>query len=467
MPVEWTGSGPGLLLRLDRDSSEPLRRQLEGQVRAMVRDGRLAAGEKLPSSRVLARDLGVSRGLVTEAYAQLCAEGYLVARDGSATRVGAQTVRPPATTAAPATRPPPRHDFRPGVPDLAAFPREDWARAVRRACRALPTGDLGYGDPAGSPVLRAVVAAYLGRVRGAAADPAATVVCAGFAQGLLLTFRALAAQGVRTVAVEHPGDTDQRHTARRAGLDVVPVRVDGDGLDTAALAATAARAVVVTAAHQTPTGGVLAATRRRELVAWAGARDATIVEDDYDAEFRYDREPVGCLQGLAPDRVVLLGSVSKSLAPALRLGWVVAPPALAAAVAREKEHADRGSPTLDELALADLMRGGTYDRHLRHLRARYAERRAVVVAALRRHAPHLRLEGLAAGFHGLLALPDGVEEAAVVAAAGERSVALRGLGDFRNGDAPLPAALVLGFGNVATSSVDAGIATIADLLRAP
>ncbi|GAA2097933.1 PLP-dependent aminotransferase family protein [Actinomadura alba] len=468
MSIQWTGSGPELLLHIDRDRPEPLRDQLENALRAAIRAGRPGTGERLPSSRSLARDLGISRGLVTECYAQLQAEGYLVARPGAATRVAgaaqaatAGPSRPEATTVV-------RVDFRPGRPDLSSFPREDWSRALRRACRDVPVELLGYGDPYGDAALREVLAAYLRRVRAAAADDAHTIICAGYAQGLELVLRALAAEGVRTVAVEDPGDPDQRAIAAALGLDIVAVPVDERGIDVGALAATGARAVVLTPAHQSPTGVVLAPDRRQALIAWSVAHDATVVEDDYDAEFRYDREPVGALHGLAPDRVALIGSVSKSLAPGLRLGWILCPPRLSAAVAHHKEFADRGSPIIDQLALADLLRSGRYDRHLRHMRLRYAARRTALVEALRRHAPAVELRGLAAGFHTVALLPVGTDERAVVEEARRRSVGLYGMGSYRvdrHPAEPEPARLVLGYGNLTADAIQDGIGTIADLLR--
>jgi GntR family transcriptional regulator/MocR family aminotransferase len=465
MSIEWTGFGPEFPLRMDRDRPEPLRDQLEGALREAIRVGRLAAGERLPSSRALARDLGISRGLVTECYAQLQAEGYLVTRGGSATRVAAaeHTYAEAIPRSAPTA--PLRVDFRPGLPDLSSFPREQWSRALRRACRDVPIDLLGYTDPYGNPALRDVLAGYVRRVRGAAADATHTVICAGYAQGLHLVLRALIEQGVRTVAVEDPGDPDHRTIARTLGLDVVAVPVDEYGIDTDVLAATDARAVVLTPAHQSPTGVVLAPERRQALIIWASTHQATIVEDDYDAEFRYDRGPVGALQGLAPDRVALLGSVSKSLAPALRLGWVLCPPHLAAAVARHKQLADRGSPIIDQLALADLLLSGRYDRHLRHMRLRYAARRAALVEALQRHAPQVELCGLAAGFHAVARLPNDADERAIVAAARGRSVGLYGMSAYRIDQHPWPPQLVLGFGNLSTAEISDGIETIADLLQ--
>ena len=465
MSIEWTGLGPELLLRLDRTLPEPLGSQLERELREAIRSGRLGTGERLPSSRALAGELGVSRGLVLDCYQQLQAEGYLTTRTGSATRVAAGAYLQPAP---PVQAAPPSRlavDFRPGLPDLSSFPRRDWLWAMREAAREAPTGAFGYGDPRGSAALREVLAAYLRRVRGAVTDPERLVICTGFAQGLNLILRALARQGVRRVAVEDPGDLDQPAIAARAGLQAVPVRVDEAGMDVAALAASDARAVVLTPAHQSPTGVVLAAQRRQALVAWANERDATIIEDDYDAEFRYDREPVGAVQGLAPDRVALLGSVSKSLAPAIRLGWIVCPAGLAEAIAHEKDLDDRGSPWLDQLALATLVQSGRYDRHLRRMRASYARRRATLVDALARHAPQVELRGLAAGFHAVAHLPDSLSEPAVISAAGARSVGLYGMSRYRSSGATSPPQLVLGFGNLREGAIAQGITTIRDLLH--
>jgi GntR family transcriptional regulator/MocR family aminotransferase len=465
MPIEWTGSGPELLLQIDRNQPEPLRDQLERALREAIRAGRLATGERLPSTRSLARHLGIARGLVTDCYAQLQAEGYLLTRAGSATRVAATMHPSPAAPPPPTAVEPARIDFRPGVPDLSSFPREHWSRALRRACRDAPNDLLGYPDPYGDPTLREVLAAYLRRVRGAGADPGHTVICAGYAQGLQLVLRALVGEGVRVVAFEDPGDSDNRAIAAMLGLHVVAVPVDERGIDTDALATTNACAVVLTPAHQSPTGVVLAPERRQALITWATARTATIIEDDYDAEFRYDREPVGALQGLAPNRVVLLGSVSKSLSPALRLGWILSPSHLTAGIAHFKQLADRGSPAIDQLALAELLTTGRYDRHLRHMRQRYAARRAALVEAIQRHAPEVELRGLAAGFHTVAQLPTDADEGAIVAAARRRSVGLYGMSAYRADQHPRPAQLVLGFGNLSTAAISDGIDTIADLLQ--
>ncbi|MGP4024299.1 MocR-like pyridoxine biosynthesis transcription factor PdxR [Actinomadura sp. 3N407] len=466
MAIEWAGSPPELLLALDRDAAGTLRSQLETGLRDAICGGRLKAGERLPSSRELARQLGVSRGLVQECYGQLTAEGYLCTRAGSATRVAPIRVHRPAE---PGTRPPPprlRVDFAAGVPDLASFPRGDWCWAQREVARTASNADLGYGDPRGSEVLRDVLAGHLRRVRAAVVESEHIVVCTGFAQGLNIVLRTLARRGVRRVAFEDPGygDGTTMAAAARAGVEAVPVPVDALGLDVDALDASGARAVIVTPAHQWPTGVVLAPERRRALADWACERGALIVEDDYDAEFRYDREPVGAVQGLAPDRVIGIGTVSKSLAPGVRLGWIMCPPGLAVAVAEDKRLDDRGSPVLDQLALAALLESGRYGRHLRHMRPVYAGRRAALVDALARHAPGVRLTGLDAGFHAVAHLPEGADERHVVGAARKRSVGLYGMSTYRASGAAGPPQLVLGFGDLGETAVRDGIAAVADLL---
>jgi GntR family transcriptional regulator/MocR family aminotransferase len=495
MAIEWSGLSPELLVRLDRSSGQPLRSQLEAGLRDAIRSGRLHGGERLPSSRELARALGVSRGIVQDCFGQLLAEGYLTSRTGSATRVaeiaegsaasspgaaprppvaGGQGSRPPSPLAEAAGSAGPRliADFAPAVPDLSSFPRADWVWAVREACGAVASADLGYGDPRGSAELREVLAGYLRRVRAAAADPGRMIVSTGFAQGVNLVLRALASQaGVAVVAFEDPGygsaATDETVRAVSAmGLRVVHVPVDDEGLVVAALAASDADAVVVTPAHQSPTGVVLSAARRHALADWARRGGGFIIEDDYDSEFRYDKEPVGALQGLAPDRVFLIGTASKALAPAVRLGWVLAPAGLADAVAAEKEMSDRGSCTLDQVALAALLTSGRYDRHLRRMRAVYAARRLALVDAFGRHAPRVRLTGLAAGFHAVAQLPAEPGEAAVIAAARERGVGLHGIAEYRGAPDPAaPPALLMGFGNTAERAIEPAIAAIADLLR--
>jgi GntR family transcriptional regulator/MocR family aminotransferase len=398
-------------------------------------------------SRTLARDLGVSRGVVVEAYAQLVAEGWLSARRGAGTEVAAAASRP-VPAAAPAR--PERdvaYDLRTGSTDLSAFPRAAWHAAVGRALRDLPDAALGYGDPRGHAPLRTALAAHIGRTRGAVADPERIVVCGGLAQGLHVVWRALGRHGAQRIAVEDPGWRGQRRSVEDAGLAIVPVPVDADGLVVDAIPE-GVDAVAVTPAHQFPTGAVLAPERRAQLVSWARATGGVIIEDDYDAEYRYDRDPVGAVQGLAPEHVIYTGSASKTLAPALRLGWLVLPDRLLADAADVKDRMDRGTPVLEQAAFADLLERGEVDRHLRRTRRSYRARRDALVEALHEHLggrEGFRIGGAAAGLHLVVDLPPDADEAAVAAAALERGVAVDVIGATRMGDDEHPPALLLGY----------------------
>ncbi len=437
-------SGIEMMVRLERGAGEPLRAQLERQLRESVRSGALRDGSALPSSRALAVELGIARGVVTEAYAQLAAEGYLVSSQGAPTRVAGAAV-PAAVVEARAEARAPRYDFRPGHPDPALFPRTAWAGAVRQALREAPDARFGYGDPSGVPELRRALSGYLGRVRGVVAEPEAIIVTAGVTQGLIVAGRALLAHGVRRLGVEDPGSVDMHGPLAALGLELVRVPVDADGLDVAALGDV--EAVLVTPAHQYPTGVVLAPERRAALRAWGG----WVLEDDYDAEFRYDRAPVGALQGLDRERVIYLSSISKTLAPALRLGWLVAPPALAEAMRAEKLGLDRGSALLEQLGLAVLLERGELDRHVRRSRLEYRRRRDALVAALARHLPQARLHGAAAGLHVYVELP-GVDVPALVAAA---DIGLEGTAD----------ALILGYGRISVPAIEPAVRRLAELVE--
>jgi GntR family transcriptional regulator/MocR family aminotransferase len=474
MAVDWARGGPDLLVALDRGAG-PLGVQLQDQLRAAIRDRRLGAGERLPSTRRLAGLLGVSRGTVVDVYEQLLAEGYVESAVGSGTRVaampagGAVRQEPGAVPAAPPR--PPEVDFEYGIPDLGSVPLTDWSWAVSEATRTLPTAELGDEDPAGSRHLREVVTAYHRRVRSGCADAGDAVVVGGFRQGLAFALATLARHGIRCIALEDPGPREHDVIARRAGLSAVPVPVDDDGLDVGRLRETGARAVLLTPAHQCPTGVALGPSRRRDLVAWADEVDGVILEDDYDAEFRYDRQPVGSLQGLNPARVIALGSVSKTLAPAIRLGWVLAPPRFVAGIVEEKRLSSRGAPGLDQEALALLMESGRFDRHLRRVREIYRARRDVLAAEAELAFGPGRLRGLAAGCHALLRLPAGTSEHAVVTTAATMNVRVNGLGRYRfvptdpeTERDPLPPALVLGFGNVSEHQIRRGIRILAKAL---
>jgi GntR family transcriptional regulator/MocR family aminotransferase len=436
-PVNRTSSRE--LLVTVRSDAGPIHAQVEAQLRDGVRAGRLVAGERLPSSRALAAELGISRGVVVEAYGQLAAEGYLSVRPGAAPRVAAGAAAAPARAVAePAAAA--RYDLRPGTPDLSLFPRAAWAAAQRRALREAADADLGYPDPAGHPRLRVALAGYLGRVRGVQAAPERIVVCGGVAEALALVCRVLAAGGARRIAVEDPCHHGTRGLIAHNGLEPVPVAVDGGGIDVGAVAAAAPDAALVTPAHQFPTGVVLEPARRAALLAWARAAGTLVVEDDYDAEYRYDRHPVGALQGVAPEHVVHVHSVSKTLAPGLRMGWAALPERLASAVADEKRLSDLGAPVLEQLTLAAFLERGELDRHLRRTRPVYRRRRDALVAAL----AGLEVEGVAAGLHVLARLPDGRAEDDVAAAVAARGVALDPLGPHVAG-APRGPALLLGY----------------------
>ena len=472
MTVDWALGGPDLLVVLDR-GARSLRNQIQDQLRAAIREGRLGAGERLPSTRHLSELLGVSRGTVVDVYEQLLAEGYVEASVGSGTRVAAMPEvaparRTPKVESSPASSAPAVADFEYGIPDLGSVPLTDWSWAVSEATRTLPTAELGDEDPAGSWHLREVVTAYHRRVRSGYADAQDAVVVSGFRQGLAFVLATLAKRGIQQIALEDPGPREHDVIARRAGLDAVPVPVDDEGIDTGRLRDIGAQAVLLTPAHQCPTGVALSPSRRRDLVAWADEVDGVILEDDYDAEFRYDRQPVGSLQGLNPDRVIALGSVSKTLAPAIRLGWVLAPKRFVAQIVEEKRLSSRGAPGLDQEALALLMESGRFDRHLRRVREIYRARRDVLSAEVELAFGPGRLQGLAAGCHALLRLPDGTSESAVVETAATMGVRVNGLDNYRfvaaDGEAesgPLPPALVLGFGNVSEQRISRGVRTLA------
>jgi GntR family transcriptional regulator/MocR family aminotransferase len=475
MTVDWGRGGPDLLVTLDYDG--PLGVQIQDQMRAAIREGRLAAGERLPSTRRLAERLGVSRGTVVEVYEQLLAEGYVESTVGSGTRVAAiaaaerAQARVDAVPGLPEAKP--DVDFEYGIPDLSSVPLADWAWAISEATRSLPTAELSDEAPAGSMHLRTVVTAYHRRVRAGCGVAEDAVVVGGFRQGLTFALSTLAKYGIVRLALEDPGPREHDVIARRRGLEPVPVPVDGDGVDTRRLRESGARAVLLTPAHQCPTGVALGPARRRELLAWAAEVDGVILEDDYDAEFRYDRAPVGSLQGLDPDRVIALGSVSKTLAPAIRLGWVFAPRRFVDGIIEEKRLSGRGAPGLDQEALALLFESGRFDRHLRRVRETYRARRAVLVTAIdAEFGASARLQGLSAGCHALLRLPDGVCEQAVVRAARSMSVGVRALSDYRFGAGssraqpyPWSPALVLGFGNVTENQIRRGIRVLAEAVR--
>lgn len=468
MAPRGTTSGSGLDLLLDPDALRG--RGLEAQLRAAVQAGRLASGTALPSTRSLARDLGIARGTAVDAYEQLVAEGYLESRRGSGTRVARGAVRTPPAAPAPDNPGKPRFDLRPGHPDLTSFPRQAWVGALRRALRDAPPATLGYGDPRGDPGLRAVLAGYLGRARGVSAGADRLLVVNGFNHGLSLWARALHRRGHRHVAVEEPTLPLLRAVLRHAGFTPHPVPVDEEGLRLDALEEAPATAVVVAPAHQFPTGSVLSAARRAALLRWAERRDGQIAEDDYDGEFRYDRASVGALQGLHPERVLYAGTASKSLAPGLRLAWIVAPSPLLAGLTEERLASERQPPILDQLALRELVESGAYDRHLRRMRQVYRRRRDRLVALVRERTPEVRVSGVAAGLHAVLRLPPGSDDERVVARLAARSIAADRVAAYQAlpGGPPM---LVVGYGtppeHAAGAALDAFTRELASALDSP
>ncbi|MET9799423.1 PLP-dependent aminotransferase family protein [Streptomyces sp. NPDC006368] len=504
MTDSWATFGADLHLEI---RGPGLRAGLMEALREAVRSGRLAPGTRLPSSRSLAADLGVARNTVADAYAELVAEGWLTARQGSGTRVarraaaprplppppaaratptrtaraapvptsGAAPARVPGATpspapgaapvrrgalqaraARPAPRPAPRlrrpaaHSLHPGTPDLGSFPRGEWLKAARRALSTAPHEAFGYGHPRGRPELRTVLADYLARARGVHADPGRIVICSGFVHGLMLLGKVLWARRVRDVAVESYGLDVHWNLLTEAGLRTPPLPLDEHGTHTGALRRQGA--ALLTPAHQFPLGGALPPERRTAVVDWARRTGGLVLEDDYDGEFRYDRQPVGALQGLDPGRVVYLGTASKSLTPGLRLAWMVVPEDLVDEVVAAKGSVDWVSSALDQLTLAEFIASGAYDRHVRSMRLRYRRRRDQLVAALAERAPHIRVSGIAAGLHAVLELPPGTERSVIQAAAWQ-GLAVQGLDRFRHPDVGRGRdGLVVGYGTPTDSA---------------
>ncbi|MFE4332972.1 PLP-dependent aminotransferase family protein [Streptomyces sp. NPDC056831] len=454
MTDSWATFGADL--HLETTGAAGLRAGLMDALREAVRTGRLAPGTRLPSSRSLAVDLGIARNTVADAYAELVAEGWLTARQGSGTRVARRAEPRRTATRATRSRPVrsrPAHNLLPGSPDLSTFPRADWLKAARRALTAAPNDAFGYGDPRGRIELRTVLADYLARARGVYADPERIVICAGFVQALKLMGTVLRKRRVREVAVESYGLDVHWRLLADAGLRMPCLPVDGLGARTGELAGLrAVGAVLMTPAHQFPTGAPLHPDRRAAAVDWARGTGGLILEDDYDGEFRYDRQPVGALQGLDPERVVHLGTTSKSLAPGLRLGWMVLPENLVGEVAEPKGLSDWSSSALEQLTLAEFIESGAYDRHVRSMRLRYRHRRDQLVAVLAQRAPDVRISGIAAGLHAVLELPEG-SEPSVMRAAAWQGLALAGISRFRHPQAPPGRdALVIGYGTPTDSA---------------
>ncbi|MFD5397675.1 PLP-dependent aminotransferase family protein [Streptomyces sp. NPDC127097] len=508
-PSRRTSPAPGSsdFLQLNLDDAPVGGRSdwLARELRRAVADGRLPVGSRLPATRTLAAELGVSRGVVTEAYQRLIEDGQLAGRGRGGTVVVAAPVtadtrstegtsvahRPPRDHRPPVTHRPPRAhrppapfaappgpeifdelrtapariDLAPGVPDLAAFPRAAWLRAERAVLADLPSAGLGYGDPRGTAALRRAVVNWLARNRGIRADPDEVLIVAGTAQGLGLITDVLHRDGIPEIAVEDPGSLGARQHLQYWRMATPPVPVDGDGIRVDALRASGARAVLLTPAHQFPTGVVLGGARRRELMRWA-ADGGLIIEDDYDAEHRYDRAPVPALRSLLPEQVCYAGSVSKLLAPALRVGWLLPPPKYREAVVDAKRFADLGSAALPQLVLARLMESGELERRLRLLRRRHRRRRDAMIAAIRAHLPGATVHGAAAGVHLTLTFgPDGYRgsDTDLAAAALTHGVKVHPLS--WHCQRPSPPGLVLGYAARTQDEITQGLAVVGEVLR--
>ncbi|MFC8732062.1 PLP-dependent aminotransferase family protein [Luteimicrobium sp. NPDC057192] len=492
-PAHWS-NGATDFLQLDRSDARPgdLAGWLATAVREAVLDGRLPAGATLPATRTLAAELDLARGTVTEAYRRLAETGEVEGRGragtvvvGRARPAAAQAPAPAPTRARAlgAAGPPdvaafaghgsvfdelraarPEFDLVPGVPDLAGFPRAAWLRAERRVLDELPARSLAYGDPRGEPALRTEVATWLARYRGLRVDPAQVVVVAGVAQALALLAHVLRTADHDAIAVEDPGSFGARELLAWWGVATPPVGVDERGLRVDDLRATGAGVVLVTPAHQFPLGVVLDGARRRELTDWA-ADGGLVIEDDYDAEHRYDRRPVAAVAAAVPGSVVYTGSLSKLVAPSLRIGWLVAPPQWHEAIVEAKRQSDLGNAVVPQLVVASLLASGELERHLRLARSRYRRRRDATVAALSRDLPHGRILGAAAGLHLTVTFDDApaLDDVALARAALERGVAVHPLSWYRQ--RPGVPGFVLGYGASGTSRLDAGVRRLAEAVR--
>ncbi len=452
-----------LLIELDHSSREPLRRQLEARLHAAIQDGSLPDGTALPSSRSLAEQLAVSRGVVVDAYEQLIAQGFLISRPRQVPVVrGGEAPRP-----APA-RPAARYRFAlsPNTPDLSRFPRRLWLRATAEAMRDLPDTELDYpADSRGSVDLRAALIGYLSRVRRVRADLDNVILTLGFLHSLELLFRGFALRGIKRVAVENPSIPEQIAIAHAHGMQVQPIVVDEAGLVVAELLDTNAEAVIVTPAHQFPLGTVLSPERRRALAAWARQRDALIVENDYAAEFRYDGPPIGAVQGLAPERTVYVGTTSKTLAPAVRLGWIAAPTQVTSALADAHLEGSGGFVGLTGQVFARLLLSGRYERHVQRCRREYRRRRDALVKALSAELPQLRVLGVAGGLHLTLQLPPSCNADRVAETARSAGIDIRPLSYYAHTPIEHEPGLVIGYGRLPLPNVPGVVSALAQAIH--
>jgi GntR family transcriptional regulator / MocR family aminotransferase len=433
-------------------------------LRDAVRSGRLAPGTMLPPSRTLAADLGLARNTVAEAYAELVAEGWLASRQGAGTWVvnsggTQQRVRPRGVRAAAS------HNLMPGSPDVSEFPRNEWAASTRRALANAPTEALRMGDPRGNTDLRDALAEYLARARGVRTSPESIVICAGVRHAVELLARVLGPNG--PIAVEAYGLFIFRDAIAALGMSTMPIGLDEHGAVVSDLDRLDVPAVLLTPAHHNPQGVPLHPSRRTAVIDWAQRTGGHVLDDDYDGEFRYDRQPVGALQALCPDRVAYMGSTSKSLAQTLRLGWMALPDDLVDPVVDAAGGQQFYVDAVGQLTMADFITSGQYDRHIRRMRTRYRRRRDALVDAL--SGFDVGISGLSAGVNVLLTLPDGTEPE-VLRRAGEAGIAVQGLSIMRHPlagpEIPEPDGLIVGFAAPAEHAFAAAVEALCNVLNA-
>ncbi|HEU4426131.1 MAG TPA: PLP-dependent aminotransferase family protein [Pilimelia sp.] len=443
--------------------------QVRKDLKRQILRGILQPGIRLPSTRRLAADIGVCRSVVVEAYEQLIAGGYLDAVPGSGTRVADVADRTAVASNVvdifPDGRSPRfRWDLRTGIADVANFPRQEWLSCYQRTLQLAGPDALCYPPVTGVLPLRQGLTSYLGRVRGVRTDPAHIMVTAGFAQGLALLCQSLLGLGIDELGVEDPSNRRQRDFIADTGMRPQAVPIDQHGLDVSALAKTGVRAVLVTPAHQFPTGVVMSTERRAALLQWARDVDGWIIEDDYDSELWYDRrDRRPSLQGRDPERVIYTSSTSKVLVPGLRLGWVVTPPHLFNRLRETRTRHDMGGDSLTQLTFAEFLGSGQFDRHLRRSRSRFQPRWEAVNRVVRQHLRDVEVTGSAAGLHAYLRFPPGIDEAALVTGALRRSVLVHGGQRYRFSPQPGAPALVVGFAALPATAVGEATRILADV----
>jgi GntR family transcriptional regulator/MocR family aminotransferase len=477
-PPGWN-PGTGRLLELHLDPGGGRRTALEGALRTAIREGRLPAGTPLPSTRALAADLGLARGTVVDAYERLRTEGLLRTRAGAATTVAADLRTPPKpqrhSQQSPSRRAadvPDVLDLRPRYPDLSSFPRSQWATAIRQVMRTAPNEAFGNEDVQGRIELRAALSGMLARSRGVIASPERIVICGGFTQGLSLIAAELARLGGTHLGMEDPNLIQHRQIVQSRGLDIIGLRVDAAGASLTEPDLAQLSGIVLTPSHQHPLGVALSPARRAELLSWARASGGVIVEDDYDGEFRYDRQPPAALHSRDPESVIYAGTASKTLAPGLRLGWLVAPARWIAPLVEQKRLSDAGASSIDQLALAHLITSGGYERQVRRMRLTYRRRRDHTVGLLARELPQVRVTGLAAGLHIVLHLPsDAPSEADILHSLARSGILVGGLSAWhhqpglRHDPGPGPGALLVSYAAPAGHAFDSAIDRFVTALR--